>query len=69
MLQDALKQWQGNIFRVNRDRDPPIGTARVKKPGMAASLMMNVKTASQERTNYFLGFEDGEFFCHREVEP
>lgn len=41
----------------------------VEQPGMTAGLMVNVKTASQERANHFLGFEDGKFFCHREGMP
>lgn len=41
----------------------------VEQPGMAAGLMVNVKTASQECANHFLGFEDGKFFCHREGMP
>lgn len=36
----------------------------VEEPGMAAGLVVNVKPASQERTNHFLGFEDGEIIGH-----
>ena len=51
------------------DGNAKFGLRAVEKSGMAAGLMMNVKTASQERANHFLGFKDGKFFCLGEGMP
>ena len=49
---------------MNWDRHAKFRLGAMEQPGMAAGLMVNVKTASEERANLILRFEDGKFFRH-----
>lgn len=69
LAKDSFQQRKRDIFRMDWDSHTKFRLRVVEQPGMATSLMVNVKAASQERANYFLGFEDGKFFCHRTGKP
>ena len=69
LAKDSFQQRRRNIFRMDWHGHAKFRLRVVEQPGVAAGLMVNVKAASQEGANYFLGFEDGKSFCHREGMP
>jgi hypothetical protein len=51
------KRWR-DVLVVHRNRDMKLGARLVKKPGMTALLMVNIKSPTLKRRNYLLRLQD-----------